>query len=400
VANGNKLLIDNRIGDDHWREVQRDVGILGASAKVRQLLETIEQVAPTNISVLISGESGTGKELIARAVHKRSNRRDQPLITVNCGAIPEGILESELFGHEKGSFTGAAGQRKGYFELANKGSIFLDEIGELPLSIQVKLLRVLEEREFMRVGGSTLQSVDVRFIAATNRDLEHEVRKGSFRQDLYYRLNAVHIGAPSLRERREDVVILAKRFAADFGRQNLIEFEGFSDSAFHLMQEYSWPGNVRELRNLVEKVIVLERGRRIDDRVLQKYLKVYDDFDKGLPVPLDKPKEELERELLLRVLLEIKSEIAQLRELVLAGVPQRYSLNPWGGDLGNGRPGAGAGVENGAGSESVSDMEKEMIKATLIKTRGNKRKAAKVLGLSERTLYRKINKYGLRDDEE
>jgi len=400
VADSSKLLINHYAGDDNWRDVQRDVGILGSSEPVHRLIETIEQVAPTNISVLISGESGTGKELIARAVHKRSNRRDQPLITVNCGAIPEGILESELFGHEKGSFTGAAGQRKGYFELAHKGSIFLDEIGELPLSIQVKLLRVLEEREFMRVGGSTLQSVDVRFIAATNRDLEKEVRNGSFRQDLYYRLNAVHITAPSLRERREDVVILAKRFAADFSRQNLIEFEGFSDDAFHLMQDYSWPGNVRELRNLVEKVIVLERGRRIDDRVLKKYLKIYDDFDKSLPVPMDKPKSELESELLLRVLLEIKSEIAQLRELVLAGVPQRYSLNPWGGNLGNGRTASGYGMENGSSPESVSDMEKEMIKATLLKTRGNKRKAARVLGLSERTLYRKINKYGLRDDED
>lgn len=399
MANSSNVLIDDFVKDDHWRDVQRDVGILGGSDKVRQLIETIEQVGPTDISVLITGESGTGKELVARAVHKRSRRRDQPLITVNCAAIPEGILESELFGHEKGSFTGAAGQRKGYFELAHKGSIFLDEIGELPLSIQVKLLRVLEEREFMRVGGTTLQSVDVRLIAATNRDLEEEVRKGNFRHDLYYRLNAIHINSPSLRERRQDILTLAKHFAADFSRNNLIEFNGFEESAARIMQEYAWPGNVRELRNLVEKVIVLERGRAIDDRIISKYLHVRDAYDKSLPIPLDKPKDELERELLLRALLEIKSEIAQLRELILANVPQRYSLNPWSGDMPSEMAGAFNNSSAAGSPESVTDMEREMIKATLIKTGGNKRKAARVLGLSERTLYRKINKYGLRDDE-
>ncbi len=399
MTDSSKLLLNNYKADEHWREIQRDVGILGDSDKVRQLLETIEQVGPTDISVLITGESGTGKELIARAVHKRSRRRDQPMITVNCGAIPEGILESELFGHEKGSFTGAAGQRKGYFELAHKGSIFLDEIGELPLSFQVKLLRVLEEREFMRVGGTTLQAVDVRFIAATNRNLEQDVSKGSFRQDLYYRLNAININAPSLRERRTDIITLAKHFAAEFCRNNLIEFQGFDESASHLMQEYAWPGNVRELRNLVEKVIVLEQGRTVTANVLKKYLNVYDEFDKSLPIPLNRPKEELDQELLLRALLEIKSEIAQLRELLLAGVSQRYSLNPWRGDVTNEPQNTFSGANDGSSPESVSDMEREMIKTTLMKTGGNKRKAAKVLGLSERTLYRKINKYGLRDNE-
>ena len=326
-------IIEDYADEEHWHEIQRQVGIVGQSDKVRQLLETIEQVAPTDISVLISGESGTGKELVAKAVHMLSRRYDEPLITVNCGAIPEGILESELFGHEKGSFTGAAGQRKGYFELANKGSIFLDEIGELPLSIQVKLLRVLEEREFMRVGGTSLQAVDVRFIAATNKDLEEEVRKGNFRQDLYFRLNAIHIQVPALRERREDIVDLAKKFATDFSRANLIEFKGFSERALHLLQDYSWPGNIRELRNLVEKVIVLEKGNLIDEAVLRKYINVDEDFDKKLPVRLEKPKEELEREFLLRVLLEIKSEISQLRELLLASAPKRYSLGAWRDDL-------------------------------------------------------------------
>ncbi len=397
MANSSKYVFDD-YPDQHWRDVQRQIGILGRSDKVQQLIETIMQVAPTDISVLISGESGTGKELIAKAVHTLSRRRDEPLITVNCGAIPEGILESELFGHEKGSFTGASGQRKGYFELANKGSIFLDEIGELPLSIQVKLLRVLEEREFIRVGGSELQAVDVRFIAATNRDLEEDVRKGNFRQDLFYRLNAVHITSPPLRERRQDVADLVHKFATDFSRANLIEFKGFSERAMHVLQDYSWPGNIRELRNLVEKVIVLEKGNLVDESVLRKYITISDGFDKRLPIRLEKQKDELEREFLLQVLLEIKSEISQLRELMLASAPQRYSLGAWREELPNDYY-AGSSSGNNKNPESVSDMEKEMIRSTLIKTGGNKRKAAKILGLSERTLYRKINKYGLRDNE-
>ena len=396
MSRAHDTYIDEYQTSEHWREIQQQTGILGHSEKIRQLIETIEQVAPTDISVLISGESGTGKELVAKAIHMRSRRHDEPLITVNCGAIPEGILESELFGHEKGSFTGAAGQRKGYFELANKGSIFLDEIGELPLSIQVKLLRVLEEREFMRVGGTSLQSVDVRFITATNRNLQDEVKKGNFREDLFYRLNAIHIHVPSLRERREDIAPLAQRFAATFSRENLIDFAGFTEGALQMMQNYSWPGNVRELRNLVEKVIVLEHGRRIDEHILVKYLNSFEQLDKNLPMKVDKPKEDLERELLLRVLLEIKSEIAQLRELMLAGAKPQYRLGAWRENYPEDYP---AFIdENGESTESVADMEKEMIRSTLEKTRGNKRKAAKLLGLSERTLYRKINKYGLRDE--
>jgi transcriptional regulator with GAF, ATPase, and Fis domain len=401
VAKSNEILLNDFKNQDNWRTVQQDVGILGDSESTRQMLETIEQISPTDISVLITGESGTGKELVAKAVHLRSRRRDDPLITVNCGAIPEGILESELFGHEKGSFTGAIGHRKGYFELADKGSIFLDEIGELPLSIQVKLLRVLEEREFMRVGGSTLHQVNIRFIAATNKKLEEEVRKGNFRQDLFYRLNAMHIKVPKLRERREDVPVLAKRFSSNFCRENLIEFAGFTDSAMNMMKNYHWPGNIRELRNLVEKVIVLEQGRLIDDLSLRKYINPYESSESTLPVPVNKPADEVEREFLLRALLEIKTEIAQLRELMLARMTPRYSLGPWNqeavSDVFDNRP---EGLENhSAKTPSVSDMEKEMIKSALLKTGGNKRKAARILGLSERTLYRKINRYNLRPFE-
>lgn len=382
----------------HWRQVQQDVGILGDSESIRQLIETIEQIAPTDISVLITGESGTGKELVAKAIHMRSLRRDAPLITVNSGAIPQGILESELFGHEKGSFTGASGSRKGYFELADQGSIFLDEIGELPPSIQVKLLRILEEREFMRVGGTAVLQVDVRFIAATNKDLEKEVAKGEFREDLFYRLNAMHIRVPGLRERRSDIPILARKFAAVFCRDNHIEFEGFTESAMNLMQQYHWPGNIRELRNLVEKVIVLERGQQIDEYSLRKHLKLYDS-EKNLPARINRPKEEVEREFLLRALLEIRSEIAQLRDLLLTGFLPRLSLNPWGGnsafsDVTQGDDGAVPG------SPSMTDMEKELIKNALLRTGGNKRKAAQLLGLSERTLYRKIDRYNLRPSYE
>ncbi len=384
---------------ESWRQVQRDVGILGISDSVRQVIETIEQVAPTDISVLITGESGTGKELVAKAIHLRSRRRDKPLITVNCGAIPEGILESELFGHEKGSFTGAIGPRKGYFELADTGSIFLDEIGDLPMPTQVKLLRVLEEREFMRVGGTTLRQVDVRFIAASNKNLEAEVRKESFRVDLYYRLNAIHIHVPSLRERRQDVPLLVNKFAADFCQQNLIDFEGFTDDALHLLQEYSWPGNIRELRNLVEKVIVLERGRKIDSRVLQKYISGFDHLDKNLPVPINKPREEVEREFLLRALLDIKTEIAQLRELLLSRNIPRYSLGPWREEIpGRYYENVASGIHERMPPNSVAEMEKDLIRATLVKTGGNKRKTAKLLGLSERTLYRRINQYQLKAD--
>ena len=386
---------------EHWQEVQKDVGILGRSESIRQLLETIEQVAQTDISILVTGESGTGKELVAKAIHLRSRRRTQPLITVNCGAIPEGILESELFGHEKGSFTGAVGPRKGYFELADMGSIFLDEIGDLPLMIQVKLLRVLEEREFMRVGGSTVHHVDIRFITATNKNLETEVQKGNFREDLFYRLNAMHIHVPSLRERKEDIPLLVQKFALDFSRDNLIEFEGFEESALNALKKYHWPGNIRELRNLVEKVIVMERGTRITESSLGKYMDLPDHFDKTLPVPVNKPKEDAEREFLWRALLEIKSEIAQLRELILTGMRATYRLGPWRENLPD-EYGDNTILDlkkNENTGQSVAEMEKELIKETLKKT-GSKRKTARLLGVSERTLYRKINRYNLRSFDE
>ena len=387
------------VPNSRWQEVQQEVGILGRSEAIRRLLETIEQVAQTDISVLVTGESGTGKELVARAIHARSRRRLNPLITVNCGAIPEGIIESELFGHEKGSFTGAIGPRKGYFELADKGSIFLDEIGELPLTMQVKLLRVLESHEFMRVGGVNSIQTDVRFIAATNKQLEEEVRRGNFREDLFYRLNAVHIRVPALRERSEDIPILVRKFTQEFVRENHIDFAGFSDAAMAAMASARWPGNIRELRNVVEKIIVLERGAYVDEATIRRYLNITHPMDPSLPVPLKRGREESERDLLLRVLLEIKSEIAQLRELMLRRQTAPYPLAPWREELTEEYLEPAQSPGDGERS-SVAGMERELIQNTLLKFGGNKRKAAHALGLSERTLYRKIEKYGLKGTHE
>ena len=370
---------------------------IGVSEPVVKLKELIKQVAQVDSTILIRGESGTGKDLLCHAVHSLSQRRDGPFVSINCAAIPETLLESELFGHGKGAFTGAVRDKEGLFKVADGGTFFLDEIGNTSLAIQVKLLRVLETKEFMRVGGSMTHKVNVRIIAATNKDLEAEVRKGQFRQDLFYRLNAVHIHVPGLYERLEDIPVLIKKFSDDFCRDNHIEFQGFSEEAIHVMQTYRWPGNVRELRNLVEKVIVLEQARRIDGRTIKKYLRTMDVFDPSLPVPIQKPKDEVEQEFLLRALLEIKSEIAQLRDVLLTYTVPKHSLGPWRREITSEYANIVPVDENEKTEtgESVADMEKELIQSTMAKTGGNKRKTARILGLSERTLYRKIHKYGL-----
>ena len=384
--------------------LRQEIGLVGESPAIWQILEIIEQVAPTDISALIIGESGTGKELIAQAIHRLGNRHDKPFVVVNAGAIPEGIIESELFGHEKGAFTGAIGARKGYFEQADTGTIFLDEIGEMPLNTQVKLLRLLEGKEFIRVGGSSPKQADVRVIAATNRDLETAVRDGEFRPDLFYRLNAVNIRVPSLRERREDIPLLVKKFVTDFCSQNSIPFEGFSDSAMHLLKEHAWPGNIRELKNFVESLIVIERGRRIDEIVLQRHLPRSAEMDRRLPVPVNRSSDEVEREFIYRALIDIKNEIAQLRELLVGRYippPRRlkpgYPEPPLVQDLDNDLASSPATPESSetGGFESIEEMEKRLITDALARTSGNKRKAATLLKISERTLYRKIKEYDL-----
>ena len=386
---------NNQINKDH------ESGIYGNSKAIQQIFETIEQVAPSDISVLINGESGTGKELVAKEIHRRSNRANNPMVIVNCGAIPEGIIESELFGHEKGAFTGAVGVRKGYFENANGGTIFLDEIGEMPLSAQVKILRILEGKEFSRVGSSITKRTDVRVIAATNRSLDEEVSNGNFRQDLYFRLRAITIELPPLRSRKEDIPLLVGKFAQDFCKQNQINFAGFDESAIMLLQDYPWAGNIRELKNLVESVIILEKGRQIDELVLSKYLNTYEQEARNLPIPINRPTDQVEREFIYRALIDLKSEIAQLRELILTRVFQPKRLKSWEAGATTVFPHEEAHVVYDDVSDeakpiiSMPEMEKKLIEETLSRFNGNKRKAAVSLKISERTLYRKIKEYNL-----
>jgi DNA-binding NtrC family response regulator len=366
-------------------------GIIGESVQMRKIAEVVEQVAPTDITVLITGESGVGKEVIAKAIHLASKRNSRPMITVNSGAIPEGIIESELFGHERGSFTGASDQRKGYFELADGGTLFLDEIGELPLSSQVKFLRVVENGEFLRVGSSVPRHVNVRVIAATNKDLESAMRHGLFRADLFYRLRSFNIVVPPLRERPEDVPLLFREFAEEVARKNGIAYRGISDGAMELLREYNWPGNVRELRNAAESMIVLEKGKYLEPADVRKYLRansVPPVDDRNLPVLVGKSVEQAERELILRALLELKGNIMELKAML---DEQRQTLDA------TKRGGQGPVVVGGPEESGISleEMEHRLIADALTRSKGNRRMAARALNISERTLYRKIKEYGL-----
>ena len=374
---------------------QEEHGILGESVEMRKIVEVIEQVAPTDITVLIAGESGVGKEVIAKAIHAASPRAKKPLITVNCGAIPEGIIESELFGHERGSFTGASEQRKGYFELADSGSIFLDEVGELPLAAQVKFLRIIENGEFLRVGSSVPRTVNVRVIAATNKNLEVEVQAQRFRADLFYRLRSVNISIPPLRKRAEDIPLLFKYFAAEISRRNKVPFAGISPAAMALLQSYHWPGNVRELRNVVESLLILENGRYLEPGDVQKYLKAYhpETEERNLPVPFGRSVEQAERELILRALLDIKGSVLELKNVLLDHVQNHDSYRQAVGEPESSQQ----AVE--PANLSLEAMERQMIAEALERYKGNRRVAARVLHISERTLYRKIKEYGLEAKE-
>jgi DNA-binding NtrC family response regulator len=366
---------------------QDEPELIGESVAIRKIAEVIGQVAPTDITVLVTGESGVGKEVIAKAIHAASRRNRKSLIAVNCGAIPEGLIESELFGHEKGSFTGAVDQRKGYFELADGGTIFLDEIGELPLAAQVKFLRVLENGEFQRVGSSVPRKVNVRVIAATNKDLEHEVRNKRFRPDLFFRLRSVNIVVPPLRDRPEDVPVFFHRFAAEVAEKNQVRFKGIEPAAMELLQSYRWPGNVRELRNVVESMLVIEQGRYLDVDTVKGYLKEYrvPEESRLLPVPLPgRSVEQAERELIFRALLDIKSHLVELKNLI-SDQQQRPGQEPVGR---NGDPADQRTL-------SLQEMEQRMITEALERYKGNRRVAARALNISERTLYRKIKEFGI-----
>jgi len=374
--------------------LSENLGLVGKSEPFLQVMESIKQVAPTNITVLITGESGTGKEMIARSIHELSPRQEKPLLTVNCGAIPEGILESELFGHEKGSFTGAVETRKGYFESADGGTLFLDEIGEMPLGTQVKLLRVLEGKEFMRVGGTKTLRVDVRILTATNKDLEIAVKRGEFRKDLFYRINAVKISIPPLRERKEDIRPLAVRFAEEVCRENNIQFQGFTEESFEFMENHSWPGNIRELRNLVERIIILEKGRMVDRSMMETYAGKEIEPDRNLPVIAHKTPDQAERELIYRVLLDIRMTVEEIRSTILGRPNQRVRETDFG-------PPARTEVtpETPVSKEdevlTIREIEKMQIEKALKRYRGNRRKTARALGIGERTLYRKLKEYDL-----
>jgi DNA-binding NtrC family response regulator len=376
------------------KEFQKQMGILGESVEIKEIIDVVLQVAPTDITVLISGESGTGKELIAKAIHAASPRANKSLVTVNCGAIPEGIMESELFGHEKGAFTGATELRKGYFEIADGGTIFLDEIGEMPLATQVKFLRVLENGEFMRVGASTPRKADVRVIAATNKDLEREVQNGNFREDLFYRLRSVNIRVPPLRDRREDIPLFFNAFVRYFCERNNLTFAGITDEAMQLIVNHDWPGNIRELKNVVESMLVIERGKRLELEDVRKHLRGNRENheERNLPVFLNRTAEQAERELLYRALVEMRKDILEVKNLIARQLihqapvasPSEYSIE-----------GVEANVQEAEESMALDEVERKMIVSALDKFHGNRRLAAKALRISERTLYRKIKEYGL-----
>lgn len=394
--------------------LQKQSGIIGTSDGIRQVLDMIGQVAPVNISVLITGESGTGKELVAKAIHQSSKRNNDPLVVVNCGAIPEGIIESELFGHKKGSFTGAGEDRKGYFEEANKGTIFLDEIGETPLETQVKLLRVLESGEFMRVGEAKMRKTDVRIIAATNKDLRDLVKKGEFRQDLYFRLKTVTVHVPALRNRVEDIGPFVERFALEFTRSNDILYRGFMPDAVRVLKQYEWPGNVRELKNFVEKILVLEKGERITAEMVQKelteVLPLDSTYNPALPVVVSKSSDKAEIDLILRQLFMLKQDTEVIQKMLVSGAISQgdgkqslSGLNPL-EQGGLSMPEKSMEImeegyrfirDDAIGELSIKELEEEAITRTLRFFNNNRRKTARSLGMSERTLYRKIEEFGL-----
>ncbi len=422
--------------------LQERYGIIGESDAIKQVVDKIMQVSETDITVLLQGESGVGKDITARAIHSLSKRNRKDIVIVNCGAIPEGIIESELFGHEKGSFTGAHEARKGYFEKADGGTIFLDEIGDTPKNIQVKLLRVLESGEFFRVGSSKMYTADVRVIAATNRDLWELVQKGSFREDLYYRLDTVKIKLPPLRDRKEDIIPIFRKFVTEFSSKYDSVFQGFSDEAKELLISYRWPGNVRELRNVAEQLVVLEKSQFIDKDRLQKYLKGRQHLGSTDNLPVlsrQEPEDEFGQQqtstadtgIIYRALVEMRTDIADLKKMLakflystfsekeIKALPSAVSRDIDPNDISGhirdqmndsslGISSAEAPVDEDAEEAdeieqffadreipSIEEAEKFLIEQALKRFDGNRRKASEALGVSERTLYRKLDQYGL-----
>jgi transcriptional regulator with PAS, ATPase and Fis domain len=409
-------------------QIKQRFGIIGNTPLLNRALEVAMQVAPTDISVLVTGESGTGKEIIPQVIHQLSPRKHGEYIAVNCGAIPEGTIDSELFGHEKGSFTGAAGSRQGYFEVANGGTIFLDEVAELPMQTQVRLLRVLETGEFIRVGSSKVIKTNVRVVAATNENMAQAIATGKFREDLYYRLSTVPIQLPPLRQRKDDIHLLFRKFANDFADKYRMPSIKLKEAAVDLIQQYNWPGNIRQLRNLVEQLSVIETERELDTQTLIQYL----------PAPSEKMPAMIggkesdnfsEREIMYKFLFDMKKDLTDLKKLVLEMISQGGAINLNGdqtavvnrifeevnptGVIPSQRflPSATEPAfpdvkihrshdtfeehEEIEESLSLGSQEKELIKKALEKHRGKRKYAALELGISERTLYRKIKEYDI-----
>ncbi len=401
-------------------------GIIGNSPLLDRAIDIARQVAPTDITVLINGESGSGKEVFPQIIHHLSARKHGPYIAVNCGAIPEGTIDSELFGHEKGSFTGAHESRKGYFEVVNGGTIFLDEVAELPLSTQVRLLRVLETGEFMKVGSSKVIKTDVRLVGATNVNVPEAIEKGKFREDLYYRLNTVPIYVPPLRDRKEDIVLLFRKFASDFAEKYRMPAIQLSEDAREMLMNFRWPGNVRQLKNITEQISIIEKNRDISGESLLKYLPQVN--QRELPVLYKKQQEQQEqfseREILYKVLFDMKQDITDMKQLVL-----ELMENPeFASNLKSANPQLVKRIirdvsparettevnepdifeyeaddpepfqESEVIEENLSLQKKEedMIRLALEKHQGKRKPAARELGISERTLYRKIREYDIR----
>ena len=406
--------------------IKRAFGIIGNDPQLMHAIEIAAQVANTDLTVLITGESGTGKDVFPRIIHQNSARKHGQYFAVNCGAIPEGTIDSELFGHEKGSFTGAIAERKGYFEIADKGTLFLDEVAELPLSTQARLLRVLENGEYIRVGGSKVMKTDVRVVAATNVDLPQAIHSGKFREDLYYRLNTIPIHIPALRERKGDIYLLFRKFASDFAERSHIPVITLTTEAVKVLEDYRWDGNVRQLKNVTEQISIIEQQRIITDTVLERYLP--NKVQNALPVLFqreDGGEGISERDLLYKVLFEMKHDIAELRHTVneltnrqnmlnahyIESTPLAHLADPVVSrvsphedpvtiepDFTEIVPAEVIHHEHEPHSESLSLEQNsiEMIKKALEKHNGKRKDAAKELGISERTLYRKINEFGIK----
>ena len=383
-------------------QAKQRFSIIGNSPALVNAVERAIKVAPIDLSVLVTGESGSGKEFFPKIIHAYGSRKHNKYIAVNCGAIPEGTIDSELFGHEKGSFTGAISARKGYFEEANGGTIFLDEVAELPMTTQARLLRVLETGEFIKVGSSTVQKTNIRIVAATNVDLVKAVAEGKFREDLYYRLSTIQIHVPPLNARGADIPLLARKFASDFSEKYLTPMIRFSEDARRVMMLYRWPGNVRQLKNVVEQIALFNAGEEVSGSVIKEYLPSRDTGSTSIVAARQTPSYEAEREMLWQMVLAMKNEIQELRGMVSNGQDAGYKHksivdepNPFevkSRSLVNYHD---EGYVKYDEPTTLEDTEKETILRALERNGGVRKKAAQELHISERTLYRKIKEYGL-----